>query len=559
MTTRTLRNSQSLSFLVGIGESLKVVAADGTYTATVTDGVAKGTVLATNATGGTYGPYAYQAQVLLVASASSEIDFDVAVTPVVDTDTQAYCTFDTSGNISGLVSKAGKSVTLSTVLAPVSLSANTTLTRAAHYNRLIVVDVTAGNVTLTATGTDALLGDFISVDVIGGGSNAVTLAGVTGQSGYTLTAITGGTVEAKCDVAGTLLAATQVAGGGSSATASLALVDGDFTANNLNLTATHTNRVLDCSAVTIPVTLTVQTDSAGGYDTTAAELKVLGSLTAPIAIVKGAGATLVGEVQVIEQGGWGGARRAGTDAWAIVGYTKTTSAHFALCTPSYLSIGTLSVVGLSAPLVIDTCQAKNAAAITDGVSAYGPIPRVRYQTQSALANRATGVQSSMSLKLDSVNGGFPVRTTAAIADDLTAASFLSGIASTTSAGALFLSIEPSTYSGSEAIICIGCDSGDTNMQLIYGKGSSGLSKVDLGASFPKSKYVAYELTLYTTHAGTSILAVVKNLNTGVAIVKLITGYTETTPAYSPLICRSSLSNAVYAAIDFISIESGRAV
>ena len=208
MTTRTLRNSQSLSFLVGIGESLKVVAADGTYTATVTDGVAKGTVLATNATGGTYGPYAYQAQVLLVASASSEIDFDVAVTPVVDTDTQAYCTFDTSGNISGLVSKAGKSVTLSTALAPVSLSGNTTLTRAAHYNRLIVVDVSGGNVTLTATGTDALLGDFIFVGVIGGGSNTVTLAGVTAKPGYRLTANNGEVVELCCVAPGNFVPVT---------------------------------------------------------------------------------------------------------------------------------------------------------------------------------------------------------------------------------------------------------------------------------------------------------------------------------------------------------------
>ena len=93
-------------------------------------------------------------------------------------------------------------------LAPVSLSANTTLTRAAHYNRLIVVDVTAGNVTLTATGTDALLGDFIFVGVIGGGSNTVTLAGVTAKPGYRLTANNGEVVELCCVAPGSFVPVT---------------------------------------------------------------------------------------------------------------------------------------------------------------------------------------------------------------------------------------------------------------------------------------------------------------------------------------------------------------
>ena len=92
--------------------------------------------------------------------------------------------------------------------APVSINSNTTLTRAAHYNRLIVVDVSGGNVTLTATGTDALLGDFISVDVIGGGSNTVTLAGVTAKPGYRLTANNGEVVELCCVAPGSFVPVT---------------------------------------------------------------------------------------------------------------------------------------------------------------------------------------------------------------------------------------------------------------------------------------------------------------------------------------------------------------
>jgi hypothetical protein len=89
MATRTLRNGQSLAFNIETGESLKAVAVSGTYTVTVVGGEGIGTELATAAAIGTYGPYAYQSRVRLDSSATSEIDFDVAVTPYVVADTVA--------------------------------------------------------------------------------------------------------------------------------------------------------------------------------------------------------------------------------------------------------------------------------------------------------------------------------------------------------------------------------------------------------------------------------------------------------------------------------------
>lgn len=89
MVTRTLRNGQSLTTSVEIGESLKVVAVSGTYTATVTRGTGAGSALATDATQGVYGPYAYQSRIRIDSSATSEIDFDVAVTPYVASDSVA--------------------------------------------------------------------------------------------------------------------------------------------------------------------------------------------------------------------------------------------------------------------------------------------------------------------------------------------------------------------------------------------------------------------------------------------------------------------------------------
>ena len=86
MTTRTIRNGAAITVPVETGETLKIVAVTGTYTATIVRGTGIGTALATAATGGSYGPYAYAVVVSIVSSASSEIDFDVGVSPVVEAE-----------------------------------------------------------------------------------------------------------------------------------------------------------------------------------------------------------------------------------------------------------------------------------------------------------------------------------------------------------------------------------------------------------------------------------------------------------------------------------------
>lgn len=109
MTTRTIRNGATITVPVETGETLKIVAVTGTYTATIVRGTGIGTALATAATGGSYGPYAYAIVVSIAASASSEIDFDVAVTPDVASDTVPSLSFDTSGNVTGLGGPVGAS------------------------------------------------------------------------------------------------------------------------------------------------------------------------------------------------------------------------------------------------------------------------------------------------------------------------------------------------------------------------------------------------------------------------------------------------------------------
>ena len=447
-------------------------------------------------------------------------------------------------------------------LAPVSLSTNTTLTRAAHYNRLIVVDVSGGNVTLTATGTDALLGDFISVDVIGTGSNTVTLAGVTAQSGYQLTAVSGGNVEARCDVAASFIASTRTISAGAGATATLSLVNGDFTSNNLNLTATHTNRVLDCSAVTIPVTLTIQTDASGGYDTTAAELKVLGSLTAPVAIVEGAGATVVGKVQVIQQGEWGGARRTVANTWALTKQAKNPSSQYAVSMPNYTGMATIASMGMMGPNSMDSTVAVSSAAPADGVAEYGVLRRVRYNAAGASAYRTAGIQHVGAYRVDAKNSSFPVVIRGAIADDIPTAGFVLGI-TRNSALATVMNAVGYEYSNSDTndTIALAADTGDTNMQIMHRNGTSNTTatKIDLGSNFPKAKYVGYELTVYKNDAGSAFIAVARNMNTQACVAKVLTTNVPrnvTTNLYTTVLARPNGNNAVLASFDFLGHTIG---
>ena len=454
--------------------------------------------------------------------------------------------------------------TKASALAPVSLSANTTLTRAAHYNRLIVVDVSGGNVTLTATGTDALLGDFISVDVIGTGSNTVTLAGVTAQSGYQLTAVSGGNVEARCDVAASFIASTRtISAGGAGATATLALVDGDFTSNNLNLTATHTNRVLDCSAVTIPVTLTIQTDASGGYDTTAAELKVLGSLTAPVAIVEGTGATVVGKVQVIQQGEWGGARRTVANTWALTEQAKNPSSQYAVSMPNYTGITSVTSMGMMGSNPMDSTVAVSSAAAADGVAEYGVLRRVRYNAAGATAYRTAGIQHVGGYRVDAKNSSFPVVVRGAIADDITTAGFVLGL-TRISVLSTVMNAVGYEYSNSDNndTIALAADTGDTNMQIMHRNGTAPTTatKIDLGSNFPKAKYVGYELTVYKNDAGSAFIAVARNMNTQACVAKVLTTNVPRNVSgnnsYTTVLARPNGNNAVLASFDFIGHTIG---
>ena len=87
MTTQTLRNGDGKDLAMQPGETMLVVAVTGSYSASIIAGTGAPSIIATDATGGSYGPYAGGAVVRLRSSALSEIDWDVGTAPVVVSDT----------------------------------------------------------------------------------------------------------------------------------------------------------------------------------------------------------------------------------------------------------------------------------------------------------------------------------------------------------------------------------------------------------------------------------------------------------------------------------------
>ena len=88
--SNTITNGEGFDLSIPPGSSLTVVAVSGSYNASIVDGVGKGTTLATNGTGGTYGPYASGAVIRLISSALSEVDYDIGVSPVIVSDTPVF-------------------------------------------------------------------------------------------------------------------------------------------------------------------------------------------------------------------------------------------------------------------------------------------------------------------------------------------------------------------------------------------------------------------------------------------------------------------------------------
>ena len=109
-----LYSGQGRDINVFAGQSLAVSSITGAYTATIIAGAGIGTALATDSTGGaTYGPYSGGVTIRLKSGEGGLIDYEAAVSPVLNYAGPARLGYSAAGDTSSVVDTAGNRVDLS--------------------------------------------------------------------------------------------------------------------------------------------------------------------------------------------------------------------------------------------------------------------------------------------------------------------------------------------------------------------------------------------------------------------------------------------------------------
>jgi hypothetical protein len=104
-----LFSGQGRDINVPAGQSLAVSSIQGAYTATIIAGAGLGTALATDSTGGaTYGPYSGGVTIRLKAGEGALLDYEAAVSPVLNYAPPLRAGFNQAGDTASAVDTAGK-------------------------------------------------------------------------------------------------------------------------------------------------------------------------------------------------------------------------------------------------------------------------------------------------------------------------------------------------------------------------------------------------------------------------------------------------------------------
>lgn len=188
-STETIRNGQAIRLNILSGESVAVAAVTGTYNASIVQGAGIG-VIATAATRATYGPYPSGIVILLTASAASEIDYAIGVTPVIMSDTFAKIyAADTAAESYGASPTATAAANTTAIQAALTVGGSVSITVPGVY--LI-------NATLTIpSNTNFNIGAGVTIKLADGLSIARIIQNVDMTVGNSNIAITGkGTLDA---------------------------------------------------------------------------------------------------------------------------------------------------------------------------------------------------------------------------------------------------------------------------------------------------------------------------------------------------------------------------
>jgi hypothetical protein len=97
-------------------------------------------------------------------------------------------------------------------------------------------------------------------------------------------------------------------------------------------------------------------------------------------------------------------------------------------------------------------------------------------------------------------GGFRVELDVGVVTTQTTMRIVAGVAYN---GAFTISVAADPSAATDCVF-LGCDAGDTNMQIMHNDGSGTCTKVDLGSSFPKTNNVFYRV-VFTAAANASAI------------------------------------------------------
>lgn len=282
------------------------------------------------------------------------------------------------------------------------------------------------------------------------------------------------------------------------ASADLPTVTLTGTAYNLNA-VDHANRLLICTSDT-SVTLTIQTDAAGGFsetDSVNAYQAGAGQVTIVYANTVMGRAPAGTLSSTYSQYRFVGAIRVGVNQWtqteiggaSISGLEQMLINPFALMVPEMPTTSNWHYIGVRSnnTIAIDTSNIGGCNSPAGSISAPTNFKRNLYTAVASAVNRGAGFyNNSVYLNANEENfhtGRFPITLAGNIGDTspTLGAAFI-GIASSPN---LSLVAEPSAITG--AVIGICCDSTDANWQLIYGNTTGGATKVNMGADFARAQ------------------------------------------------------------------------
>jgi len=131
------------------------------------------------------------------------------------------------------------------------------------------------------------------------------------------------------------------------------------------------------------------------------------------------------------------------------------------------------------------------------------------------------------------------------ASSISDARYIYGLSSAAAIG----NIEPST--ASNQIVAFGADGTDTNCQIIYKANLGSATKINLGASFPKSQTNDYLVTFFRMKGSTLIYYSVVNVTTGATAKG---SFTYTTDSLTPVFNKNNNASAISCGFDIQRVE-----